>query len=337
MKFRYSLNDAIALPISIRPTQTEGVWRDFLPGVRLLPYSGQLRNLIESNKHKPAQAHHVVNPSHILLIRPSRYLAGVRKRIQAEGATVPKHDYEIVNPSSVARQCLVATILASRNRCAIASYYNLIQKGRSWRINGWIYKRLQETTPLVFATRPPEQLDLVIAKQIALKLDRYYREMSWWTDRVGMALGYLWEGLCAPYSAQVYISFIALIDSLIGTNHSGGHALAERVAMMLGIDSNSRQSEYDEMTKLYKVRNKLVHGSAHPRKGKQTNQSLYMGAKRSNVPDDDMSRLFSLCIRLIMRSLGDKEYLSIVQTKGSEENINKQLDKLFLDRLLGAS
>jgi hypothetical protein len=61
-----------------------------------------------------------------------------------------------------------------------------------------------------------------------------------------------------------------------------------------------------------------------------------MGAKRSNVPDDDMSRLVSLCVRLIRRSLDDKEYLSIVQTKGKESKVDEQLDTLFLDRLLGA-
>lgn len=337
MKYRPDEDEAIGLPVSIRPPQTKGVWRDFLPGVRLLPYAGPLRDLTERDKNKPPQAHHVVRPSHILLIGPTRYLAGVRKRIQAESADVPKSAIEVVDPSSVARQCLVATILATRSRCAVASYYFLMRRGRRWYIRGWSYNRLEETSPLVFAALPPERLDLVHAKRIAVKLDRYYRAMSWWTDRVGMALGYLWEGLCAPYPAQTYISLIALVDSLVGTRYSSGHALAERVATMLGTDPVSRHEEYNEMVSLYRVRNSLVHGSAHPRKGSQTTKSLFMGAKRSNVPHDDMSRLFSLCVRLIKCSLEDKEYLSIVQTKGKESKINEQLDTLFLDRLLGAS
>jgi hypothetical protein len=284
----------------------------------------------------PPQAHQVVARSHILLIRPTRYLAGVRKRIQAEGAAVPNDAYEIILPSDVARQCLVAVILATRSCCAFASSYGLRRRGRGWDLTGCPDQRLEETSPHVFGALGSERLDLVHAKRLALKLDRYYRAMSWWTDRVGMALGYLWEGLCAPYPAQTYISLIALVDSLVGTRHSGGHALAERVGTMLGTDPASRRAEYDKMVSLYRVRSHLVHGSAHPRKGTQTNQSLLMGAKRSNVPDDDMSRLVSLCVRLIRRSLDDKEYLSIVQTKGKESKVDEQLDTLFLDRLLGA-
>lgn len=337
MKFQYHPDDAIALPVSIRPTQTKGIWRDLVPGVRLLPYAGQLRDLIEGDKNKPPQAHYVVHPSHILLIHPSRYLVGVRKRVHAEGSIVPKPKYEIVSPLTVTRQCLVATILASRSRCAVASYYGLIRRGRKWHINMWSYNHLQETSPLVYTVRPPEQLDLVSAKQVALKIDHYYRDISWWRDRVGMALGYLWEGLCAPYPAQTYISFITLVDSLVGTFHSSGHALAERVAMMLGTDLVTRRAIYDEMVRLYKIRNHLVHANMRLCMGKKTALSVFMGAKHSNVPSDDMSRLFSLCVRLINCSLKDKGYLSIIQTKGSEDTVNKQLDNLFLDRLLGAS
>ena len=335
--FKYHADDAIGLPVSIRPAQTNGVWRDFLPGVRLLPYAGPLRDLMEQMDTKvPPQAHHVVDRSHILLIRPTRYLAGVRKRIRAEGTAVPKVTYEIVNHSSVARQCLVAAILATRNRCAVASCYFLRRRGRKWNLRGWGNGALEETSPRVLAALRSERLDLVRAKWLALKLDRYYREISWWTDRVGMALGYLWEGLCSPYPAQTYISLIALVDSLVGTSHSGGHVLAERVATMLGTDPVSRHAEYDEMVSLYRVRNRLVHGSAHPHKGRQTTKSLLMGAKRSNVPDDEMSRLISLCVRLIRRSLEDNDYLSLV-TKGKESKIDEQLDTLFLDRLLDAS
>ena len=39
----------------------------------------------------------------------------------------------------------------------------------------------------------------------------------------------------------------------------------------------------------------------------------------------------------IRHCLEDEEYLSVVQTKGSENKINKRLDALFLRRLLGAS
>ncbi len=173
----------------------------------------------------PPQAHHVVDRSHILLIRPTRYLAGVRKRIQAEGATVPNDARGLIHPRDVARQCLVAAILATRSRCAVASYYSLRRRGRRWIPAGYSNQPLEETSLHVFAALRSEQLDLVLAKQLAVKLDRYYRATLWWTDRVGMALGYLWEGLCAPYPAQTYISLIALVDSLVGTRHSGGHNL----------------------------------------------------------------------------------------------------------------
>lgn len=330
----YRPDEAVGVPVSIRPSQTKGVWRDFLPGVRLQPYGGPLRDLMERMDTKlPPQAHSVVSRSHILLIRPTRYLAGVRKRIQAEGGAVPKGAVEMVLPSFVARQCLMAAILTTRSRFAVASSYSLRQRDRGWVLTGFSNQRLEETSLHVFSSLRSKPLDLEDAKRLMVKLDRYYRAITWWTDRVGMALGYLWEGLCATYPAQTYISLIALVDSLVGTRQSGGHALAERVATMLGTDPQSRKAEYDEMKSLYGVRNRLVHGSAHPRKGR----SLYMGAKCSNIPYDDLSRLLSLCVRLIRSSLEDKEYLSLVQTEGKEDKINKQLDTLFLNRLLGAS
>lgn len=335
---KYRPDEAIGLPVKIRPSQTKGVWLDFLPGVRLQPYAGPIRDLMERMDAKvPPQAHSVVDRSHILLIRPTRYLAGVRKRIQAEGTVVPKRAMEMVDPSTLARHCLVAAILATRSRCAVASYYSLRRRARGWVLTGYSNQRLEETSPHVFQALRSDPLDLVHAKRLAVKLDRYYRAISWWTDRVGMALGYLWEGLCAPYPAQTYISLIALVDAVVGTRQSGGHVLAERVATMLGTDPVSRKVEYDEMRGLYRVRNSLVHGSTHPRKGRQTVQSLYMGATCSNLPYDDLSRLLSVCVRLIRRSLEDKEYLSLVQTKGKEGKIDEQLDGLFLDRLLGAS
>lgn len=335
---KYRSDEAIGLPVSIRPYQMKGTWRDFTPGVRLLPYAGPIRDIVEQiDKNLPPQAAHVVDRSHILLIRPTIYLAGVRKRIKADGIAVPKGVGVLVDSSSVARQCLVAAILATRSRCAVASSYSLRRRGPRWDVTAYGNHRLEETSPHVFGALRSDPLNLDHAKQFAAKLDRYYRAISWWTDRVGMALGYLWEGLCAPYPAQTYISLISLVDSLVGTSRSGGHALAERVATMLGTDPVSRHREYKEMVSLYRVRNRLVHGSAHVRKGVQTIRSLSMGAKDSNVPHDDVSKLISLCVRLIRRSLEDKEYLSIVQTRGKESRIDKELDSLFLDRLLGAS
>ena len=336
--FKYRPDEAIAVPVNIQPHQTKGVWRDFLPGVRLTPYVGKLREVIEQvDTNAPPQASLLVARSHLLLIRPTIYLSGVRERIRAESGNFPKDAIEMVDPSSLARQCLVASILTARSRCAYASYYTLKRRSGGWIVTGMSNQAREETSLHVFGVLRSENLDLRQAKQLALKLDRYYREISWWTDRIGIALGYFWEGLCAPYPAQTYISLIVVIDALVGTRNSGGHALGERVAVMLGTDPKSRLDEYRKMMALYRVRNPLVHGSAHPRKGRQTNQSLWVGAKRSYVPNDDMSKLIDVCVRLIRRGLEDSEYLSLVQTQGTEEKIDDYLDVLFLERLLGAS
>jgi len=85
--------------VSIQPSQATGVWRDLVPGVRVLPYAGPLRTVMERMDTKvPPQAHSVVARSHILLIRPTRYLAAVQRRIQAEGGSVPKGAVEIAIP-----------------------------------------------------------------------------------------------------------------------------------------------------------------------------------------------------------------------------------------------
>ena len=62
-----------------------------------------------------------------------------------------------------------------------------------------------------------------------------------------------------------------------------------------------------------------------------------MGAKHSSVPQKDLATLISLCIRLLRHCLDDLEYLTVVQTQGSERKVDAQLDSLFLHRLLGAA
>ncbi len=253
--FEYNSDEAIALPVNIQPIQRQGVWRDFLPGVRLKPYVGPVRKLIEQqDKNLPPQADVVVARSHILLIRPTVYLTGVRQRIQAESGGSPKSAVEMVDPWSLARQCLVASVLTSRTRCAYASSYSLKRRNSGWCVTVFSNHAREETALHVYEALLSEPLDLDQAKRLVAKLDRYYRAISWWTDRVGMALAYFWEGLCARYPAQTYISLIAVVDALVGTRNSGGHELAERVAVMLGIDSKSRQVEYQEMMVLPRVK-----------------------------------------------------------------------------------
>lgn len=335
---RYQPTEAIALPLSIRPPQQDGIWRELVPGVRLQPYEGQLRDVIASlDKTHPPHAHTVPGPSHLLVIQPVAYLDGVRKRLSAEGTKIPKSAVEFVGPNTLARQCLVSAVLASKNSFAVASSYSVRRRGRAWHARGFANSPLEQVSGHVQAALHSGPLDLEATKAIAPRLDRYYRAISWWTDRVGMALGYLWEGLCAQYPGQTYITLISLIDCLVGTRQSGGHALAERVAVLLSPDSAVRQAEYSVMVELYKTRNRLVHASVHPRKGRQTNQSLFMGAKYSTVPQEDLAALISVCVRLLRTCLNDVPYLTIVQARGSESKVDEKLDSLFLDRLFGAA
>jgi len=333
----YEQEDAIAIPVNIQPKQITGVWRDLLPGVRLTLYAGPTRGILEQMDAKlPPNASILTARSHILFIRPTVYLAGVRQRIQSESGILPKDAVELVEPESLARQCLVACILTSKSRCAYASYYILNKQSGKWLPAGFSNKAQEATSLHTYAALKSKPLDLRKTKHLVSKLDRYYRAISWWTDRIGMALAYFWEGLCAQHSAQTYISLFAAIDALVGTKKSCGHVLGERVAVFLGTDSRSRRTVYEKFVALYRVRNQIVHGSAFPRKGKQTLQGLWIGAKRSNIPYDKMSELITICVQLITRCLEDPEYLSIVRNNGPENKTEKQLDALFLYRLLDA-
>ena len=329
--------EAIAIPIKISYPQEEGHWKELIPGVRLLPYQGTICDLIQQeNVYLAPDCGRVIHPTHIIFIRPSTYLYRVRKRINTEGSSVPEGAVESASSPDIARQCLIAAILASRNGGSFASVFTFRRRDGMWRTTGFSNHRLQEVSHGNCWALSPEPLDLEQTKQLAMKIDRYYRAIVWWEDRIGMALGYLWEGLTAAYAAQTYISLIALIDSLVGTKSSGGHSIAERVATMVGVDPTSRHEVYVEMVSLYRVRNRLVHGSAHPRKGKRTTETLSMGAKYSNIPREKMSKLIALCIQLIKSALDNPTYLSIVQSENTEDRISKKLDTFFLGNLFGA-
>jgi Apea-like HEPN len=82
------------------------------------------------------------------------------------------------------------------------------------------------------------------------------------------------------------------LEALLG---DGGaeitHKLAQRSAALVSRSRAQRLTEYGVVKDLYRIRSKLVHGSAQTKKGVVTWDSLHISAKRANVPVSKLDEL----------------------------------------------
>ena len=236
----------------------------------------------------------------------------------------------------------------------ILNYGIQFRVGGSFRFDVNLVGKTLKTVPTGYSHRPLEGgylqnslhwFDNTKAKKVrsfkktATRLQRYYRSYSWWDDRLGLALGHVWNAVCTQYGDQSFVGLSMALEAVLSTSRDEiTHKIAERVALVLETDSRKRIEAYEKVKKLYGMRSKLVHGAAHQtKKGKLTSESLSIGAKYTFVPHSQLQSLFQLVLLVLKALIADNEYISIVYSTRNEDTTNTKIDELFVRRLLGVT
>lgn len=314
-----------------------------VPGVKIVRFTGRLQETIRTlSKNLPVQPEFGI--THALCVDEEEYLKSLKARLHLEGAKLP--DRAFVEPESLAKQSILSLIFAGRISFAFRGAHRLhvtaAGRRKSYQAlsyaHGPIYQMsMPMQTALLQGTGTWSQIQPRKVAQIGSKLDRYFRSGIWWSDRLAMAISYFWNALCTPFPEQSFLSLTTALESLLSTQHMEiTHILAERCAVLVTAGPSSRLTTYRRVKDLYKIRSKVVHGKVFPKKGTQSWESLFITAKRSNVPISSLESLVDLTISVIMSVFSNQELLKIIQTKKNEQKIGEELDDYFAKSLFRA-
>ena len=320
-----------------------------LPGVVLRPLTGRLKAAIDSVQ--PTAPRAAQQPGlfakHAIVIDREAYLAALDTRLKSEGSSRPGPPDgwpDVPDERAIVRQVLVALLLSSREvHWAYRGDFYLSMKHGHYTCHGHGHHQ-HVTGPYDAAWRSPPAGWFIppnpaVFRRTAAALDAYYRTGSWWWDRLSVALGYLWGAL---ESRQTHLSFVSLSMSLEAICLPGrqeiSHQLATRCALLAETDSDKRIVVYRSFKQLYGMRSSIVHGNPGLKIGKAiTSNTLFIGAKHSNAPAEQLFEILGLTIRVLNGVIADERLMKILRLKQKEEDAQKQIDDYFLLRTLGST
>jgi hypothetical protein len=335
------------VPVYIHPEQRLGFRNcTVVRGVVLKKISASDRSIIRQYEAKGVRLS--FGPTHVIRVDRKEYWEGLKLRVEATrhqmlsdmereshyGAD-PLHLY--VDIDGIVRQVLMAIVLLARCEFKYDPLYSTNKRK-------FIRKNLRGINPLgglevsrMAGALIPSWEGVIRARSLAktsAALDRYYRSGVWWSDRFGTALKYLTNGLCSRFPDDAFVSFTTALECLLSTSRSEiTHILAERVAV-LRPTGNPPVDIYEQVKKLYNLRSQIVHGKPILKKGRQHSETLYIGAKGSNVPGAVLTELVTLTVGVFNAVLLDRELLGNIQQPGNEDDTDKRIHALFLRRLL---
>ncbi len=310
-----------------------------VPGIYLQKLSAHLKNAIDSS-NDAARIRPQFGATHVISIEENTYLERLRERLAEEGETLPKRSF--VEWDSLARQAFLSLILAGPISFVFqgAHTFKIEANGpRRMHLAGYAHGpavQVSETmaTVILQATNEVGAITPARVRRIAASIDRYFRSGMWWTDRLAMAIGFFWDSLCTPSTQQAFLGMTNALESLLSTQSMEiTHILAERVAVLTEATQERRLGVYRQMKDLYKIRSKIAHGNAFPRKGRQTSESLIVSAKRSNVPISSLTQLYTISKKCIVSVLRDSVLRQIIQNKRGEEKTSRDIDRYFAEAL----
>jgi hypothetical protein len=312
-----------------------------VPGILLLRLTGILKQTIDDQRLPQLG----FRATHVVCIDVDEYFRLLKDRLAREGKQIPADGIPAsLDAESLAKQVLLTLTLIGPVKFAFRGIYTLERNATSkkplYRLAAWANRPLQEVSTLMAAALPWGVTQRISARHIAqtaMKLDRYFRSGIWWSDRLAMGLKHLWNGLCSPIPEQAFLDLTIALEALLSTRSEEiTHILAERVSVLLRRNSSDGLSLYRTMKHLYKTRSKIVHGKVFPKKGTQNWESLFITAKRSNVPISELKLLTNITISVVNAVLRQEELLRIIQTTKSEDKTNQDLDDFFVKLLLGS-
>lgn len=334
--------ELICAPTYLFPTRDFRLDRcRLISGVEVARLDGRLRETLTLLEEK-LSVRHPFSPSHVVVINKAAYLAALRKRLGADARRLEGKDDYLLDASAVVQQALVTLVLGARVGFRYGGLFAVEVSGRGsrkeYRTSSYSHTRYMEMAShmaIAVAGLTPRAARSRELGLLARQLDRYYRSGVWWSDRLALALGSFWHGLCTPFQEQSFLSLSTALESLVSTTRSEiTHILAERCALIVGLTSGRRAEVFADVKRLYNVRSKLVHGAAHARRGVQTTESLYLTAKGSSVPQSEMTALVTLTVSLILGVLRNRQLIGEIQQTRNAETTDKAIDAFFAARLL---
>ena len=233
----------------------------FVPGAKIMRLVGLLKKRINEFAEKIPNYHPGFSFTHVFCIDEQIYLDFLKKRLQGEGLSIPH--IRILDTYPIIMQGVISMMLQGRISFAFQGQYDFkvqisgrnIKYCASGMSNLPLYELSKPMYALLMDTGHWSALDGRKIKQISMKLDRYFRSGIWWTDRLGMALRYFWIAMCTPFSEQSFLSLTTLLESLLTTQPMEiTHNLAERCAIVLGNDRDSRVDVYNKVKEIYRIR-----------------------------------------------------------------------------------
>ena len=341
-------NRLICVPVYLRPEGKLGFARcSLLPGLSLTTMPEVLHEKIKECLDKMTVGPQLrFYPTHAIQVDEREYLAGVRTRIRAEGISIQGRD-ESIDEGALARQVLMGLVLLGRVGFTFDWTYTFkvspegkgigygfahpnpsdLMPSRSGRTSGLMDSAMYlDFTPL--GAKP--------LRRMVQLLDPYYRSVTWSADRLGVALGYLWNALCTPFPEQSLVGLSMALEAILSTDDKEiAHQLAERASVLLG---GKKLDTYGRVKRMYNLRSKIVHGDT-PRlfkRGPVTNESLYLTARTTHIPASEARSAVDLCISTVSATIRSPKLRSIIQKHGRKEGaINQDVRDFFIARLLG--
>ena len=152
---------------------------------------------------------------------------------------------------------------------------------------------------------------------------------------MSVALKFVWNALVASAPEEAFVDLITALEAILLTRPDEiAHTLAERVAVLLDSQSQRGIPTYQVVKECYKTRSKIVHGRVTAKKGPQTGATLFVTARRSNVPLPAITMLVDIVVAVINKVFDEPELLGIIQARQSESQANRAIDDFFLRKLV---
>lgn len=311
-----------------------------IPGVTIKKFDGKVSQLIKKFSERQPQRLQV-SPNFLVFIDENKYFEKLSLRLAKEGKSLPRHRY--LESIPLAKQAIMALILAGRVSFSMHGVFSLEKTGRQYRITSFSnteYFNIHQGNASALLSKtglwPP--IDPKAVAFYGKLLDRYYRSGTWWLDRYSMALAHFWTALCTQFPDQTLIGMTSTLECLLSTkNIEITHTLSERTALLLHKTPKDRVNKYYQVKNIYNMRSKLVHGKAFPKRGNVNIESLYISPKLINVPRSFLEDTVDLTVNILLKVINNKNLMSIIQKKGSEDKITTELDKYFISILFNAS
>jgi hypothetical protein len=179
-------------------------------------------------------------------------------------------------------------------------------------------------------------LEIKVVRRYVELLEPFFRPAFWHAGRLAVALGALWAGLISGSTVQKYLSLITVLESLLSTDRDEiSHQVAERLAIMLEEDPESRYRIYLRMKQLYATRSNLVHGGVDNSSGEIIFNRLRFDARMGIVPDADLADASALVLRLVRNVVLAPGLLRLISNTGPGKS-QKPLREYYLRRCFGS-